>query len=52
MYNQEGYPVANLENQVLSSLKEAEDKLRATTGEEIILIAYKDEKSHNNIPTG
>ncbi|MCA1031261.1 hypothetical protein LCL95_09515 [Bacillus timonensis] len=38
---QEEYPVAHLSQEQLTKIKEMENELKSTTGEEIVLIAYK-----------
>ncbi|MCD7036181.1 hypothetical protein LRR81_18215 [Metabacillus sp. GX 13764] len=45
MEERELFPVANLSQDDLSRLVQAEESLREKTGEEIVLIAYKHEQS-------
>ncbi|MFC4184189.1 hypothetical protein [Saccharococcus thermophilus] len=39
------FPVADLKEQTLKKVQELEKRLREETGEEIVLIAYKHEKT-------
>jgi len=39
------FPVANLEDTTLAKVQQLEETLREETGEEIVLIAYKNEKN-------
>ncbi|MGG6439979.1 hypothetical protein ABET52_17560 [Saccharococcus caldoxylosilyticus] len=39
------FPVARLQERTLKKVQELEERLREETGEEIVLIAYKHEKT-------
>ena len=40
---QQQYPVAHLSSEQLTKIKTMEEELRSSTGEEIVLIAYKND---------
>lgn len=43
MEQEEHFPVANLSSEQLTKIKNMEEELRSSTGEEIVLIAYRSE---------